>query len=260
MDFTILIPELLVIAKQAGEAILSFCHHAEDLGVEEKPDKSPVTLADKAANDIICTGLKELPVLFPIISEENKLLPFEVRMDWAHCWLVDPLDGTKEFINGNGDFTVNIALIESGNPVLGIVYVPCQDEMYWAAKNHGAFLIKDRVQTLIQATSFKQSDKNLNLVCSRSHLTKETADFIARFDQPNLVSRGSSLKFLMLAKGDAHVYPRIAPTMEWDTAAAQIILDEAGGQTLQFYTKEPLRYNKADLRNPAFIAYGRLES
>jgi 3'(2'), 5'-bisphosphate nucleotidase len=168
---------------------------------------------------------------------------------------VDPLDGTKEFINRNGEFTVNIALLENGRPVLGVVYAPCLDELYWAASEEGAFVVNNNMQKPIEAASFYPSDSGLNIVCSRSHLTRETEDFIARYDQPNLVSKGSSLKFLLLAKGDAHVYPRIAPTMEWDTAAAQIILEEAGGCVLHFETGMPLSYNKADLKNPPFVAF-----
>jgi 3'(2'), 5'-bisphosphate nucleotidase len=251
-----LIPELLEIARKAGDAILKIYHSEADFGVEAKSDSSPLTLADKAANEVICRGLEALPVSFPIISEENKLLPYEVRRTWAQCWLVDPLDGTKEFIKRNGDFTVNIALVENGEVVAGVVGIPAQDELYWAVKGQGAFMIKNRAEKPIHAAQFSQADTGLNIVCSRSHLTPETEAFISKYTTPNLVSRGSALKFLLLAKGDAHVYPRIAPTMEWDTAAAQIVLEEAGGKVLVFETGEPMRYNRENLLNPSFVAYG----
>lgn len=251
-----LIPELLEIARKAAAAIMEIYHRDADFGVESKSDDSPLTRADRAANEIICRGLEALPMKFPIISEENKLLPYTVRKAWRHCWLVDPLDGTKEFIKKNGDFTINIALVESGQVVAGVVGVPAQDELYWAVKGEGAFMIKNEMETPIEAARFSETDHHLNIVCSRSHLTPETASFIAKFNQPNLVSRGSALKFLLLAKGEAHIYPRIAPTMEWDTAAAQIILEEAGGKVLVYETGEPLRYNRENLLNPAFVGYG----
>ncbi len=224
LNYQDLIPELLEIARKAGNAILEIYHSDADFGVEAKSDASPLTRADRAANEIICRGLEALPVKYPIISEENKLLSFQERQHWTQCWLVDPLDGTKEFIKRNGDFTVNIALVENGEVVVGVVGIPAQDELYWAVKGKGAFLIKDKGEMQIEAARFTQNTPGLNIVCSRSHLTPETEAFIAKYDTPNLVSRGSALKFLLLAKGEAHVYPRIAPTMEWDTAAAQIVL------------------------------------
>ncbi|MBI1227682.1 MAG: 3'(2'),5'-bisphosphate nucleotidase CysQ [Bacteroidetes bacterium] len=253
-----LIPELLEITRKAGEAILEIYHSDADFGVEAKSDDSPLTRADRAANEVICRGLEALPIQFPIISEENKLLPYDVRRNWKQCWLVDPLDGTKEFIKKNGDFTVNIALVENGEVVLGVVGIPAQDELYWAVKGKGAFLIKNREEQSITAAKFSQMDAALNIVASRSHLTPDTEAFIAKYNSPNIVSRGSALKFLLLAKGEAHVYPRIAPTMEWDTAAAQIVLEEAGGKVLVYETGEPLRYNRENLLNPSFVGYGQV--
>lgn len=258
MQYIELIPELLKIARQAGDVILNIYRKFEHIEVEQKSDNSPLTLADRSSNDLICRALEKLPVHYPIISEENKMLPWEERKNWTHCWLVDPLDGTKEFIKRNGDFTVNIALVENGSPVIGIVHTPVHDELCWAVKGHGSFLIKNGIQMPIEAASFSESDPGLAIVCSRSHLTQETEDFIRKYKEPHLVSRGSALKFLMLAKGEAHVYPRIAPTMEWDTAAAQIILEEAGGKVVFFDSGKPMVYNREDLRNPAFVAYGRV--
>jgi 3'(2'), 5'-bisphosphate nucleotidase len=253
-----LIPSLLEIARQAAAAILEIYNSDADFGVEAKSDDSPLTRADRAANEVICRGLEALQVQYPIISEENKLLSYAERRQWTRCWLVDPLDGTKEFIKKNGDFTVNIALVENGEVVAGVVGIPAQDELYWAVKGSGAFCIKNQAEQPIEAAIFSKEDAGLNIVCSRSHLTPETEAFIAKYNSPNLVSRGSALKFLLLAKGEAHVYPRIAPTMEWDTAAAQIILEEAGGKVVVYETGEPMRYNREDLLNPSFVGYGRI--
>lgn len=258
MQYIQLIPDLLNIARQAGDVILHIYRQSEQPEVEHKADNSPLTLADRASNSLICKALVELPVAYPIISEESKMQPWELRKKWSHCWLVDPLDGTKEFIKRNGDFTVNIALVENGRAVIGVVHTPVHNELCWAVKGQGAFLVKNGHQMPIEAASFSESDPDLAIVCSRSHLTKETEDFIAKYKTPQLVSRGSALKFLLLAKGEAHVYPRIAPTMEWDTAAAQIILEEAGGKVVLFDSGQPLTYNREELRNPPFIAYGRV--
>lgn len=248
----------MAIAQAAGDAILKIYEQAEGVVIEKKADNSPLTIADKTANDIICKGLEKLADKHPIISEENKAIPYETRKNYPYCWLVDPLDGTKEFIKRNGEFTVNIALIHEQRIVFGVVYAPVLDEMYWAAKGEGAFLIKNGETKKLQAATFSNSDKNLNLVCSRSHLNEDTQHFVDQFDEPNLVATGSSLKFLILAKGEAHIYPRLAPTMEWDTGAAQIILEEAGGRVLQNGTTTPLQYNKENLLNPFFLAYGDL--
>lgn len=253
-----LIPNLLEITRQAGAAILEIYNGDEGFGIETKSDDSPLTRADRAANELICNGLESLDAQYPIISEENKLLPFSERQNWSRCWLVDPLDGTKEFIKKNGDFTVNIALIENGKVVAGVVGIPALDELYWAVSGEGAYLIKNQTETAISAASFSTADLGLKIVCSRSHLNPETEAILSKYHAPHLVSRGSALKFLLLAKGEAHVYPRIAPTMEWDTAAAQIILEEAGGSVLVYETGEPMRYNRENLLNPSFIAYGNV--
>lgn len=247
------------IARQAGQAILEI-YHQDDFGVKLKSDDSPLTAADKAANAIICAGLEQLDVQYPIISEENKQVDFNTRKNYTRCWMVDPLDGTKEFIKRNGEFTVNIALIESGKVILGVVYVPVDDAMYFAAQNEGAYRIAHGERTLLQAPTFSADDKGLGLVCSRSHLNEETQAFVDEFDMPELVAKGSSLKFLVLAEGGAHVYPRLAPTMEWDTAAAQIILEEAGGLVVHADTQQPLTYNKENLLNPYFIACANRQS
>lgn len=245
--------DLLDIARKAGEAIIDI-YDSGDFSIEAKADDSPLTIADKTANDIICAGLEKLSKLYPIISEENKLVEYEERSAYEYYWLVDPLDGTKEFIKKNGEFTVNIALIHKQRVVMGVVYAPVLDEMYWAAKGEGAYLEQDGESTKLNANTFTTEDEGLRIVCSRSHLNDETQAFVDKLKAPVLVSKGSSLKFLILAKGNAELYPRIAPTMEWDTAAAQIILEEAGGSVKIFGTDDPVVYNKKDLLNPYFVA------
>jgi len=202
--------------------------------------------------------LEQLSVKYPIISEENKAIDYSKRKDFEYAWLVDPLDGTKEFIKRNGEFTVNIALIHKNEVVMGIVYTPVTDDLYYAAKGEGAFFVKNGATTQLQAAQFKMTDANLGVVCSRSHLNEDTQAFVDALNKPTLVATGSSLKFLILAKGEAHLYPRIAPTMEWDTGAAQIILEEAGGEVLQYGKTTSLAYNKENLLNPYFIASGNI--
>lgn len=261
MDQNKLVEEVVRIARAAGAAIMEIYKAAdkEDLQIQNKADESPLTIADRAANAIICAGLQTLPIKYPIVSEENKAIPYEERFTFDYHWLVDPLDGTKEFIKKNGEFTVNIALIHNGSPVMGVVYAPVLDEMYWAVQGAGAYLEKGGEKTKLQAASFVMTDPGLGVVCSRSHLNDDTRAFIDGLKEPNLVATGSSLKFLILAKGDAHLYPRLAPTSEWDTGAAQSILEEAGGKVINQDTGAPLQYNKESLLNPHFIAYGKIE-
>lgn len=259
MDYKSLALEVVEIAAKAGVRIMEIYNAAEGIVYDKKTDNSPLTQADREGNTIICSALEQLSVQFPIISEENKLLTYEERKNYDHFWLVDPLDGTKEFIKRNGEFTVNIALIKGQTPVMSVVLAPAINEMYWAVKGLGAFLIKDGETTQLNAKEFTMSDEGLGVVCSRSHLNQETQDFIDKLDNPTKVSTGSSLKFLILAKGEAHLYPRIAPTMEWDTAAAQMILEAAGGKVISNETGEPLLYNKENLLNPYFVAYANVK-
>ena len=240
------------ITRQAGAAILKI-YESEDFGVETKADDSPLTRADKAANEVIVAGLRQLTLQAPIVSEEGRDIPYAERQQYTRFWLVDPLDGTKEFIKRNGEFTVNVALIENGRPVLGAVYVPVTDELFYAAQGEGAWQ-EDKGQ--IHAASFTLQDTNLRVVASRSHLNAATQSFMDGLNDPEIVSRGSSLKIIELARGKAHVYPRLAPTMEWDTAAAHAVLLEAGGRLVDEGTGKELVYNKEVLRNPHFIAYG----
>lgn len=259
MDLKKLAQEILPIAKDAGDAILSIYNGGENMEIEHKADESPLTIADKQSNEVICKGLEKLSTQFPIISEENKLVDYEVRKNYDYYWLIDPLDGTKEFIKRNGEFTVNIALVKNHEVVLGVVYTPCLDEMYWGAKGAGAWLITAGGAKQLQVSNFKMTDEKLRIVCSRSHQNEATKEFVSALSNPELVSKGSSLKFLILAKGEAELYPRLAPTMEWDTAAAQIILEEAGGAVIDEGTGEAVRYNKENLLNPFFVGYGGVE-
>jgi len=249
-----LISEVRNIAKAAGDKILEVYNDVDNFNVEIKGDNSPLTRADKEANDIICTGLENLSIKFPIISEENKQMDYPTRKTYEYCWMVDPLDGTKEFIKRNGEFTVNIALIHKNRSIAGVVYTPVTDDMYYAIQGHGAYKNVNGKDESLHAPFFHSGEKALSVVCSRSHLNEETQAFIDKYDSALKVSKGSSLKFMIIANGTAHLYPRLAPTMEWDTAAAQIILEEAGGKVIKATNGEPVKYNKEDLLNPHFIA------
>lgn len=258
MNHKELAEEIVKIARLAGAAIMKI-YALEEVGIELKEDESPLTLADKASNDIICEALAQLPLQYPIISEENKEIPFDDRKDHTYQWMVDPLDGTKEFIKKNGEFTVNIALIYNGQPIMGVVDVPCLRETYWSVKGEGAFMEKGGEVIPLEAPTYQLDDHGLKVVCSRSHLNKDTQAYLDGLNEPALVPKGSSLKFLIIAKGEAHLYPRLGPTMEWDTAAAHAILEEAGGQVIDQETNQPLRYNKENLLNPYFIAFGQVK-
>ena len=258
MHLTDIVNNVSSIAVEAGRAIMEIYENTTDLEIQSKADQSPLTIADQKSNEIICDGLDLLNERYPIISEENKEVPYSERCQYESYWLVDPLDGTKEFIKRNGEFTVNIALINQQKPILGVVYAPVLKELYWAVKGEGAYVKTNQGIRRLKALDFSMSDSHLKVVCSRSHLNKSTQSFIDGLNLPDLVARGSSLKFLILADGAAHVYPRLGPTMEWDTAAAHIILEEAGGQIIDEQTKAPLLYNKENLLNPHFIAYGNV--
>ena len=253
-----LIEQVRIIAISAGDKIMEIYSDEASFGVETKADNSPLTRADREANEVICKGLEKLKIVYPILSEENKEIEYVDRKHYDYFWMVDPLDGTKEFIKRNGEFTVNIALIHKERSVAGVVYVPVTKEMYWAIDGEGAFYQKDNQHSQLKASKYQITDAGLKVVCSRSHLNDETSSFLDNLNEPETVAKGSSLKFLILAEGKAQIYPRLAPTMEWDTAAAQIILEEAGGKVLRADDHKPLSYNKENLTNPKFIAHGSL--
>lgn len=243
------IEDIKTIAIEAAEAIMKI--YAKDFSVEYKDDKSPLTEADTKANEIICKRLEELYPTIPMMSEENKEVPFDVRKNWEYYWCIDPIDGTKEFIKKNDEFTINIALIHKDTPVLGVVYAPAINEMYSAKKGQGAF---KNAQKLPLFTNSNPEEK-LFVVASKSHLSEETQAFIDALDSKELeqISKGSSLKLCMVAEGIADIYPRLAPTMEWDTAAADAIVRESGNMTYQYENNKPMMYNKENLLNPWFI-------
>lgn len=254
-DIISLIEEVKQIAIEAGLKIMEVYDDVDNFDVESKNDNSPLTRADKEANKIICDRLENLTQKLPIISEENKLIDYDQRKDYEYLWMVDPLDGTKEFIKRNGEFTVNIALIHQGRSIAGVVYTPVLEELHYAIKGEGAYKEKSGNKTKLNCASYNPKDKNLTIVCSRSHLNEGTQAFIDDYNEPLKVSKGSSLKFLIIAEGKAHAYPRLAPTMEWDTAAAQIIVEESGGTIIQAGSTDPVMYNKENLLNPHFVAY-----
>jgi len=249
-----MIQTVIQIAIEAGDAILEI--YKQDIVVETKSDNSPLTIADKNANEIIVAGLKKLDSSIPVISEENKLTDYAERRKWTSCWIVDPLDGTKEFIKKNGEFTVNIALVENGVPVLGVVHVPAQNVTYYAEKDKGSFKIENGVTQQLHIRKLVE-DGVLKIVGSRSHQTPELLEYVeqqkAKFANVDFVAAGSSLKFCLLAEGKADVYPRLGPTMEWDTCAGQIVAAEAGAEVLRYDNNQPLLYNREDLLNPFFI-------
>lgn len=260
-EFDQLIPSLIDISRQAGAAILRIYNDpAISAEVDYKSDNSPLTQADRAAHTCIARELKALTPDIPLLSEEGREIEYAERSQWQRFWLVDPLDGTKEFVKRNGEFTVNIALIEAGASVLGVVHVPVSGETFYAAKGQGAFFIApDAAPVRISGATFSLQDEGLRLVCSRSHMSPEVEAYVQQFREPETVSMGSSLKFMLIAQGKADVYPRLAPTMEWDTAAAHIVVEEAGGSIIDQETNQPLRYNKENLRNPHFIAFGQVK-
>ena len=241
--------EIEKIAKRAGDAIMKI--YKKDFSIAYKDDKSPLTEADIKSNEIICDALFNLYPNIPMLSEENREVAFEERKDWEYYWCIDPIDGTKEFIKKNGEFTVNIALIHKETPVLGVVYAPAIEEMYIAKKGEGAYKNGQKLPLKVNKTP----KEKILVVASKSHLSEETQDFIDNLDTERIeqISKGSSLKLCMVAEGIADIYPRLAPTMEWDTAAADAIVRESGKMSYQFEKSEPMVYNKENLLNPWFV-------
>ncbi|CAN5658698.1 3'(2'),5'-bisphosphate nucleotidase CysQ [soil metagenome] len=254
-DYASLLSQAVPIAVEAGEAVMEV--YGRDFSTTEKDDKSPLTEADMASHHKIIAGLEKIDPSIPILSEESKAIPYEDRAGWTRFWLVDPLDGTKEFIKRNGEFTVNIALIENGEAVLGVVHAPVLGITYAAARGVEAYKEVDGTKSPIHVADF--TGKDLKVVASRSHAGPETEalieDLRSKVGDVELVSKGSSLKLCMVADGEAHLYPRLGPTMEWDVAAAHAVVEGAGG-TVTDTKGEPFRYNKENLLNPFFIVSG----
>jgi 3'(2'), 5'-bisphosphate nucleotidase len=246
------VQQLVALARSAGDAILEV--YGQDFPVELKADESPLTEADLASHRMICDGLAELEPDTPVLSEESAGVPFAVRSGWRRYFLVDPLDGTREFVKRNGEFTVNIALIEDHLPVLGVVHVPVTGVTYFGAAGLGAFKQGDAAPEAIRVR--RPAADPVVVVGSRSHANPDLQDRLALLGAHELVSMGSSLKFCLVAEGAADFYPRLGPTSEWDTAAAQAVVEAAGGRVVKLDGQD-LRYNtKADILNPAFLVYG----
>ena len=248
------IEKILEIAKEAGRLILDV--YNTEFSVEYKEDSSPLTLADRRSNEFITYTLKVLYPDIPQIAEESAKTPYNERKNWEYVWLIDPLDGTKEFVNRNGEFTVNIGLIQYGKPILGVIYAPVKDLFYYSIKGKGAFKKEgSRIQRL---PIYKKEEGILRVIASRSHYTQKTKDFVEHlrkeFGNIEIVNIGSALKLCLVAEGSADIYPRFAPTMEWDTAAGHAIVEESGGVLVEYPSFTPVIYNKEDLTNPWFIA------
>jgi 3'(2'), 5'-bisphosphate nucleotidase len=245
--------DLLNLAREAGSAILKI--YETDFGVEHKQDNSPLTEADLASHRTIMEGLQRLTPDIPVLSEESADIPYETRQTWQRYWLIDPLDGTREFVKRNGEFTVNIALIENHRPSLGVVYAPVLDRIYYGSDTNGAWRQDGGQATLpIRVVAHRRSP--LHVAGSRSHAGDSLLRFLEKLGNHKLVSMGSSLKLCLVADGEADIYPRLGPTSEWDTAAAQAVVEAAGGSVTTLDLK-PLSYNTKDsLLNPHFLVFG----
>lgn len=261
--------ELFNISLEAGKEILEV--YAQDFDVEFKKDDSPLTQADRRAHESIMSGLNAIDPSIPVLSEEGREVPYRERREWNHFWLVDPLDGTKEFIKKNGEFTVNIALIEGKYPTMGVIYAPALDVFYFGRVGNGAYKLEnasniqvESEEELIQKSirlPVIQDRSVMRAVASRSHMSKETETFIkdleSKHGEVEVVSSGSSLKFCLVAEGKADYYPRYAPTMEWDTGSGQAIVEAGGGKVTRYEDDERFYYNREDLLNGWFLVESR---
>lgn len=275
MDTNILFTAIRAALQAGAEIMKVYTDPNADFEIEKKADNSPLTIADRKSHAIIAGWLADTP--YPILSEEGKKIPTEERQSWKELWVVDPLDGTKEFIKRNGEFTVNIAYVKNGAPEAGVIYIPVKEELFFADTENGAYKLSNEdglltrinenkepgctLEVLIekaQKLPYPTPHEDFMIVASRSHLNAETEEYIERMKKEHAkvetVSKGSSLKLCLIAEGVADVYPRFAPTMEWDTAAGHAIIRAAGKEVYQANTDKPLVYNKEDLLNPWFIA------
>ena len=252
----------ITAALEAGKAILEI-YHSGEFDVEIKGDNSPLTKADTASHNVIMSFLTKTNI--PVLSEEGKAIAYEERKDWKQLWIVDPIDGTKEFIKRNGEFTVNIALIEDQRPLIGVIFVPVTGELYFSSKEMGAFKVTvdlenydvDMIISNGNKLPLEREDKTFTIVASRSHMSPETEAYVQEMrdihGEVHLISKGSSLKLCMVAQGVADCYPRFAPTMEWDTAAGQAICEHADFRVIDWSTKKTMLYNREELLNNFFL-------
>lgn len=268
IDLAALLPAVALAAIKAGEAVLEV--YETDFAIEYKDDHSPLTLADRRSHNIISEHLE--PFRLPILSEEGRDIDYNERKGWPVLWIVDPLDGTKEFVKRNGEFTVNIALVNDHRPIMGVIYIPVKDTLYWGAEGYGAYKLDaagtHRFDTSASLLSISRkmplndavapdSDRCYTIMGSRSHASPELMAFVEKkrseYKRVDFISAGSSLKICLVAEGKADIYPRLGPTMEWDTAAGQAIAENAGCRVLVWDTREPLAYNRENLVNPSFV-------
>ena len=256
------LPTAILAALEAGKEILKF-YYSGDFNIEIKSDSSPLTKADTASHNVIMRHLNKIKI--PILSEEGSAIDYQERKKWKQLWIVDPLDGTKEFIKRNGEFTVNIALVENQKISIGVIFVPVTEILYFSTKQMGAFKVGVDLENfdlkkIISSASklpLERKDSIFTIVASRSHMSPETEAYVQEmrdiYGDVNLISKGSSLKLCMVAEGKANCYPRFAPTMEWDTAAGQAICEHAGFQVIDWGTKERMLYNREELLNNWFL-------
>lgn len=254
MDLSRLLDEVRRAAVEAGAAIMEVYNRGKGTEAEYKDDNSPLTEADMAANRILVARLQELTPAVPIMAEESDLPPWSKRKHWRECWVVDPLDGTREFLKRNDEFTVNVGLVRDHKPILGVVYAPALQRWYYAARHEGAWRQDGKKTPSRLKVQPPESGHPLTVVGSRSHNTPEFDAFVDKLGASETVAMGSSLKLCLVADGTADLYPRLGPTSEWDTCAAHAVVDEAGGQVLNFETGEALTYNaRESIINPSFI-------
>jgi 3'(2'), 5'-bisphosphate nucleotidase len=252
----------ITAALEAGKAILEI-YYSGKFDVEIKGDNSPLTKADTASHNVIMSYLSQTEI--PVLSEEGIDISYAERKGWEQLWILDPIDGTKEFIKRNGEFTVNIALIKNQRPILGVIFVPAKSELYFSTKEIGAFKVAvdlenfdfEKLLSNADKLPIQREDKTFTVVASRSHMSPETESYVQKMRDIHgavkLISKGSSLKLCMVAEGKANCYPRFAPTMEWDTAAGQAICEHAGFRVIDWSTKENMLYNRGELLNNWFI-------
>lgn len=259
--------QLVIPSMELARAVVEICreaaivmmeiYHKGDFETVSKQDNSPVTIADLMSNKILTENLTRLTPDIPIISEESAEIPYSQRQHFEFCWIIDPLDGTRGFVNRRPEFAINVGLVQHGIPVLGVVYVPPTEGGYFAVKGEGAWKVTNGIENRLYCAAHHPHDKGLRIPMSRSHKNKDTENLVAQYIEPQIIVVGGALKFLYIAEGKADVYPRISGMKEWDTAAPQIIVEEAGGSMIGLFDRKPLRYNKENLASPNFICSGR---
>jgi 3'(2'), 5'-bisphosphate nucleotidase len=249
---------VLETIREAGKAVMDEYEH-QNPDIDYKGDESPITKADIRSNECINEGLNKLSTLYPILSEENKILSYEERKEMPVMWCVDPLDGTKEFIGKNGEFCCCIALIENHRAVAGFIYEPVKDRLYYAVKGSGSWVEEGDNKKALKVKDISPTDENLVFGVSRSHRSDDQQAYINQFKNPQYLSKGSILKMISITTGEIDIYPRFdEKTKEWDIAAGQIILEEAGGEVIHKNTGDPITYNKESLQSPPFIARAKM--